>query len=116
MLEQSKILSLCCHFFVLKMSAIYVCCRAREIFKSHLVQTSAEKMIAVLATHFENSIAIHLVLNRAMMRLSISMQSLARKCKNGCLYTHLSLHLKLKVTCVYIWDNSNRCPGIIDPV
>ena len=62
-------------------------------------------LLAVLAIHFKNSIAIHLVLNSAMMRFSNWMQSLTRKCEN--------LHLKLKVTCVYIGKNSKRWPGIV---
>ena len=68
---------------------------------------------AVLAIHFENSIAIHFVLKSTMMRLFNSMESLTRKCENGRLCAYLSLHLKLKVTCVYIGNNSKGCPGII---
>ena len=77
--------------------------------KSHSVPTSAKKMTptprAVHAIHFGNRINCHLVLNRAKMRLSNSMQLLTRKYWSGHLCTHLSLHLKLKVTCVYICDS-----------
>ena len=63
---------------------------AREIFKSHSGRTLAKKSIpnptpfpAVLAIHFENSIAVQSVL-RAMMTLSNSMKSLTRKWLSFC--------------------------------